>query len=176
MAGIPPSLSGADIGQKSEESSLVKKDLKDAKATVVVFLSAKCPCSASHESSLRSLATEYGAKGFQFIGIHSNRDETAEFAKAHFQSLHLPFPVIEDGQANETPPLATAYGALKTPHAFVVSPSGEILYSGGVDDSKDATRATKLFLKDALIAVATGKKPEVTESRTLGCVIQRTPR
>src|SRR5690242_3859591 len=44
-------------------------------ATVVVFLSAKCPCSADHEPILDSLAQEFKGAGFQFVGIHSNADE-----------------------------------------------------------------------------------------------------
>jgi hypothetical protein len=54
------------------------------KYRVMVFLSAKCPCSIGHEAKLRELSKEFKAKGFQFVAIHSNADEDLKMAKEHF--------------------------------------------------------------------------------------------
>jgi peroxiredoxin len=140
-----------------------------AKGTVLVFLSAKCPCSASHEQDLRALSTEFSKKGFQFIGVHSNTDESFEVTRSHFKGAKLPFPILEDS----TQSLAEAFRAYKTPHAFVLDPRGELVYQGGVDDSHMAPEAKRHFLKDALIALTEGKKPNPAEARALGCVIKR---
>ncbi|MEZ4752394.1 MAG: redoxin domain-containing protein [Bdellovibrionota bacterium] len=137
------------------------------KGTVLVFLSAKCPCSNSHEKALRQMANDY--KGFRFLGVHSNQDEDPVVAGAYFKNAALPFPVVRDTGAK----LADAFGAFKTPHVFLISPAGETLFSGGVDDSKDYDRASQHYLRKALTAVSEGRKPDPDRVRALGCVIQR---
>jgi peroxiredoxin len=140
-----------------------------SRATVLVFVSAKCPCSRSHEAALQAYAREFAPQGVAFVAVHANGDESEPLAREHFRAAALPFPVLSDPEQK----LADRYGALKTPHVFVLSPSGEVLYQGGVDDSKDAARAHRHFLKDALDAVVAGKRPERREARSLGCVIKR---
>ncbi len=139
------------------------------RASVLLFLSAKCPCSASHEGVLRELVQDFSALGFQFIGIHSNGDEPLDWTRAHFERSQLPFPLLRDEGAL----LANRFGAFKTPHVFVVNAQGETLYQGGVDDSHQASRAKKPYLRKALAAIVGGEKPDPAQTRTLGCVIQR---
>lgn len=169
-AALPTVYSGEDLRVPNQTVS--KKASDTRKGMVLVFLSAKCPCSAGHEGTLSALAQEFTPLGFQFVGVHSNRDESLANARAHFQSANLSFPVIEDGSDQEAV-LATAFGALKTPHVFLLSPSGELLFSGGVDDSKDPNRAKQHYLRDALVSVSKGESPKVKETRTLGCVIHK---
>jgi peroxiredoxin len=135
--------------------------------TVVVFLSARCPCSMSHEPTLKALAEEF--KEAKFIGVHSNSDEDAQESASHFEAAHLPFPVIQDTAAN----LANQFGALKTPHVFVLNKEGKVIFQGGVDDSHNASRATQPFLKAALTSMRAGLTPEITQARSLGCIIRR---
>lgn len=137
------------------------------KGTVVVFLSSKCPCSRSHEPVLNRLAAEF--PGFRFLGVHSNSDEAVADARAHFGKSGLSFPVLRDEDAR----LANRFGAVKTPHAFVLDPQGNRKFSGGVDDSHSAEAAKIPFLKLALQAVSAGREPERAEVRALGCVIRR---
>ncbi|QDK45857.1 thioredoxin family protein [Bdellovibrio sp. ZAP7] len=138
-----------------------------AKGTVVIFMSAKCPCSASHESLLKDMSAEF--KDFNFVAVHSNSDEQSAMTKEHFEKAALPFPVIQDSKSR----LANDFGALKTPHAFVVNPAGEIVYQGGVTDSHVGPSAKKQFLKDALEDIQAGKTVRMKEGRALGCFIQR---
>jgi glutathione peroxidase-family protein len=59
--------------------------LAESKYRVVVFLSAKCPCSQSHEEKLKKLSAEYKSAGFQFVAIHSNANEDERISKEHFR-------------------------------------------------------------------------------------------
>lgn len=149
-----------------------KKELSFAfpsqhKNTVVVFVSAKCPCSASHEEILKNLSKDY--KEFNFVGVHSNSDETPDVTFKHFSESALPFSVIQD----EKNTLANKLGALKTPHAFVLNQNGEVIYQGGVTDSHVGPNAKKQFLKEVLEDLRQGKEPRHKEGRALGCYIQR---
>lgn len=139
-----------------------------AKATVVAFLSAKCPCSAGHEVILKALYEQYAKEGISFIGVHSNQDETLEQTKVHFKEAGLPFPVLQDEGAK----IANKLKALKTPHVFIIK-DDQIVFQGGVDDSADPTEARKHFLSDALKEIQANKPITVSQARALGCVIKR---
>lgn len=160
-------LRGRDLLHSGSELEI---DFAKAKlGTVVLFLSARCPCSASHEERLKGLFEKYSKQGFQFVAVHSNQDESDLETLPHFKKAELPFAVLNDPGAE----IANALGALKTPHSYVISPRGEILYQGGVDDSHDAHTAKKYYLETALNQVIAGEKPSPSEVRVLGCVIKR---
>lgn len=158
------SFQGLDVVSEKEQQLQFPSEKS---ATIAVFISAKCPCSASHEEILKNLSTEF--KEFSFVGIHSNSDESAEITKKHFQESKLPFPVLQDGKNI----LANKLGALKTPHVFVFDKKGEIIYQGGVTDSHVGPSAKKNYLKDVLEDLRAGKTPRHKEGKALGCYIQR---
>lgn len=135
---------------------------------VGLFLSAKCPCSDSHIKEVRKLFDEFG-KDFAFVAIHSNSDEGPDLAKAYFAAAGFSFPVLADRDQK----LANELRALKTPHAFVFGPKGELLYQGGVSNSAKFDNADRFFLRDALADLRGGKAVRTPVGRTLGCVISR---
>lgn len=137
------------------------------KGLVVVFLSAKCPCSDSHTVELLDLQKDF--KDFEFIGIHSNADEELEFSKNYFEQKKLPFAVIQDRNTV----IADQFKAFKTPHVFVLNSDGKVLYQGGVTNSAHFSRANKKFLREALEDIRAEKTIRTPEGRTLGCVIAR---
>jgi len=167
-ADIPSKIEGTD---RLSSTSSKYEFTTASRATVVAFISANCPCSASHEAALEALHRKYEPLGFKFIGVHSNQDEPAAKAAEHFRASPIRFQILSDSDAK----YADIFGALKTPHVFVVSPNGEILYQGGVDDSHTAAEAKNHPLADALAKIAGGEKPEISRTRTLGCVISRKP-
>lgn len=152
-AAVPPSVGGVDLSDGT---------------TVVVFVSSRCPCSMAHEPKLRALHERFAPQGVRFIGVSSNADETDAEAREHFKAGTIGFPVIRDSGAR----LADAFGALKTPHAFVVR-NGRILYQGGVDDSVSGAPGATPLLASALEAIQAGREPERARGRALGCVIKR---
>lgn len=158
------SLEGTDVVSEKK----ISFDLtSSAKGNVLVFLSAKCPCSASHEILLNDLTKKF--PDFKFIGIHSNSDEDSSLTKSHFKEAQLNFPVLQDIKNL----WANQLGALKTPHAFVFNPHGDLLYQGGVTDSHVGPSAKQQFLKNVLEDIQQGKAPRISEGRALGCFIQR---
>ena len=165
--GLPTQIDGDSVAGKPVHFKLSE----GKRASILVFLSAKCPCSASHELALKQLYEKYRNVGFQFLGIHSNQDEPITLAKVHFNSESpvLPFPVLEDKGAK----LAVEFHAIKTPHVYVLSQSGEVLFQGGVDDSHIAQSSKVHHLENALQAIQNGKKPDPAEVRVMGCVIKR---
>ncbi len=165
-AGAPPqiqSISGENIltGQKISVNSIGHKGL------VAVFLSAHCPCSNSHLIELQNLAQTYPE--FVFVGIHSNADEGFDVSKPYFQKAHLPFPVIQDTHQV----WADRLRAFKTPHSFVFTADGKVVYQGGVSDSHEFENSNRQYLREALADLHEGKPVRTPEGRTLGCAIAR---
>lgn len=157
-------ISGTDVVTQKELHVGVTSRTK---AMAVVFLSAKCPCSASHEVDLKKLALEFPS--IAFVGVHSNVDEEPKEVADHFRRSGFSFPIVDDA----TQSIANKLGAIKTPHVFLIDSKGEILFEGGIDDSRNAEKATKHYLRDALLAVREGRRPEVRQVRALGCAIRR---
>lgn len=163
LRALPQEFSALNVLNSSE----VSLKLADGQNKVLVFLSAKCPCSESHEEMLSSLAKEFGT--VKFFGVHSNSNESISEAKDHFTKSKLPFLVLHDRDAK----IADAFAALKTPHAFIVDPKGEVVFSGGVSNAAHAPMASKHYLREALLSVSKGEKPNPSVVRSLGCVIAR---
>jgi len=160
---MPDKIEGLEFATKRT----ISIPLKDKKTKIFIFLSSRCPCSRSHETIISDLAREFGE--FPFYAINSNMDEDFEKSKEYFLKLNLPLVVLRDDKAH----IADLFGALKTPHAFIVNGEGIIVYSGGVSDSAHAATAKKPYLEIALQSVRSGKLPDPKEARALGCVISR---
>ena len=165
-------ISGIDLKTKLSHTVTFKEQRM---GTVIVFVSSRCPCSDSYLNSNRRVSVlkrageKFSKQGFTFLGVHSNANETTQKDLDYFQTVDLPFPVIQDTECK----LANYFEAHSTPHAFVVNPSGDILYKGGVSDCAHADRAQVYYLENVLQDIAEGKKPRITQSRVLGCQIQR---
>lgn len=168
-AKLPPEISGISLltNKKITLSTKFNDKLNDKKALVVIFMSAKCPCSDSHISIIKRLSETY--RDFKFAVIHSNINETKAEAKKYFKKAGFNFDVISDTKTQ----IADQLQAFKTPHAFVISPNSEILYQGGVTNSSMAASADTFYLENALKDIASGQKVKTPEGRTLGCVILR---
>jgi peroxiredoxin len=139
----------------------------DKKKSVLIFLSARCPCSNSHITLLKKLSEKYTQ--FNFIAIHSNTDETIEESQKYFSKINLNFQIIQDNKTQ----IADALKAFKTPHVYILSTEGLILYQGGMTDSSNADNAKHHYLADALEDLQNNRDVRLKESRTLGCVISR---
>lgn len=159
--------SSAVEGQAIVDGAKVVATPAGHKGLVVVFLSSQCPCSNSHINELKSLVTDYPQ--FQFVGVHSNHDETVESARIYFTQAALPFPVIQDSDLK----LADRFKALKTPHSFVLRPDGSIAFQGGVSSSHEFAQAEHKWLREALQDIKQDKKVRTASARTLGCAISR---
>lgn len=59
------------------------------------------------------------------------------------------------------------YGAKTTPHMFVIDKSGKLVYQGAIDDKKERN-----YVDEALKAVTTGKKVELSTTQAYGCAIK----
>lgn len=138
-----------------------------SRATVVIFLSAVCPCSNGHVPYLKKLKEDFS--DYNFIGIHSNIDEDQKTTLDYFKQVSLNFEIIQDSKSH----FADLFNAYRTPHSYIVSKEGKILYQGGVTGSSRADRAEEFYLYEALKEHQSGKDIKTPQTRVLGCEISR---
>lgn len=144
-------------------------DYPKAKAFVLVFTCNHCPVAKAYEDKLVELGNTYQAKGVQFLAINTNpadmvpADSFPNMIKRAAEKK-FPFPYLYD----ERQEVAAAYGATNTPHVFVVSPKGVLLYEGSVDNRHKEPE----YLSDALDAVLEGREIEKNSTAQFGCTIK----
>jgi hypothetical protein len=64
------------------------------------------------------------------------------------------------------------YGAVTTPHAFVIDRAGVLRYRGGVDNVTFRQRtASRWYVREAIEALVAGRLPEVQDAPPFGCAI-----
>ena len=149
-------------------------DVKGKKGTLVVFTCNHCPYAKAWESRIVTLANEYSKKGVGAILINSNdpavaKDDKYEDMQARAKEAGMKVPYAVD----ETSGIARAFGAEKTPEAFLFDAKGKLVYHGTIDDNdKEADKVQKKYLKDALESVLTGKAVPAAETKALGCGIK----
>jgi peroxiredoxin len=81
----------------------------------------------------------------------------------------MKFPYVVDATSS----VAKAFGATRTPEAFLFDKNGKLVYHGAVDDNKEDPKAvTNPYLKNALDAVVAGTDVAVKETKSIGCGIK----
>lgn len=72
--------------------------------------------------------------------------------------------------------LGKLYGAQTTPHMYVIKGDGTLAYKGGIDSipsaKVDDIAKAEPYVKEALAAVAAGKKVEKASTRPYGCSVK----
>jgi peroxiredoxin len=142
---------------------------KKQKATVVLFLSSRCPCSGGYDTRNKALADAYQSKGVRFVAINSSADETDAEIAAHAKAHGFSFPVLKD----EAHTLADTLNAQVTPEAFVMDAQGILRYHGRIDDSRDEKAILSHDLRNALDFLLAGQNPKVKATTPFGCSIAR---
>ena len=147
---------------QGEEFSLARAQ-KDHRAVVVLFLSTLCPYSNSYNDLIRTMAIEFARKDVLFVGIHSDRLETAEEIRVHARKHEHAFPMIPDADTE----VARLFGARRTPEGFLLDRDGKLRYRGRI-----AAKIGTPDLRNALDALLAGRKIQPEETRAFGCAIR----
>lgn len=148
--------------------------LAGKKGTVIVFTCNHCPFAKAYQGRIKDISRDYKDKGINLIAINPNdakeypTDNYAHMIKrAKTESYN--FPYLRD----RTQKTAVNYGALVTPHIFLLDAQKRLYYNGPIDDSwKDPDKAENMYLRDAIDNMMAGKKLAKDKIRTMGCSIK----
>jgi peroxiredoxin len=139
------------------------------KATVVMFISTRCPVSLAYDARMRSIAAEFETKGVRFVAINSNVAEMPQEIKEHAAKAGFSFAVLKD----EGNVIADRFKALVTPEIFLLDSQAVVRYHGRIDDNQDPNAVKSNDLREALKAVLAGNAPANPKTRAVGCTIKR---
>jgi peroxiredoxin len=174
-----------EIGAKMPEADVKMMDVsgkevslngaKGENGLVVIFSCNTCPYVKLSESRIKELAGVTKQNKVGMILINSNEAQRSEedsfdAMKSYAKAQGYNFSYVVDKNSN----VANAFGATRTPHCFLFDKSGKLVYRGAIDDNiKEPNDAKEHYLKDAIVAVASGKPVKNNSTKSIGCSIKR---
>lgn len=177
---------GPVLGQPAPNFTAVDADGKSrslaqyrGKTVVLEWTNHDCPYVKKHYSgNMQALQREATADGVVWLSIVSSAPgQQGHVTGAQARQLTAsrkaaPTAVLLDPEGK----VGRLYGAKTTPHMFVISPQGQLVYAGGIDDVptakvEDLQRA-KPLVRMALADVKAGRKVAVPASRPYGCAVK----
>jgi peroxiredoxin len=141
-----------------------------SRVVVLVFWSAECPVSAEYDAYFSELPERYPDGQILVLGIDSNVNYGQKEIVRAISERGVDFVILRD----EDCAIADRFGALTTPHVFIIDQSGRLEYEGAVDDRTFRQReATVNYVDNALAALLSGQTPSITQTQPYGCTIVR---
>lgn len=144
------------------------------KASVFIFLSPECPLSQGYSLTLNEFTKKYKINNIHFYGIFPGTqypvDEIIDFQKKY----NISFTLLLDPAYRFT----RLMGATITPEAFVISNTGQVLYSGRIDNwayevSKTRQLITEHNLQDAIESIINNSPIAISKTKAVGCFIEQ---
>ncbi|HUI06274.1 MAG TPA: thioredoxin family protein [Verrucomicrobiae bacterium] len=174
---------GLNIGDKAPSTNVKMKnvdgreisiaDVAGKEGTLVIFSCNHCPFVKAWQGRIASIGNAANGKDVGVIVINSN--DPASYPEDGFsemqqraKQLGFTFPYVVDATSD----MARAYGATRTPEAFLFDKDGKLVYHGAIDDSKQADQVTKHYLQDAIDALIAGREIGTKETKFVGCGIK----
>jgi hypothetical protein len=147
---------------------------KRAKGTLVVFSCNACPWAKAWESRIVALGNASLKRGVGVIVINSNDPSVNDLdgydvMKERAKQRKMQFPYVVDATSD----VARAFGATRTPEAYLFGADGKLVYHGTIDDNAhEPDKVESRYLQDAVDAVVAGKTVSTQETKALGCSIK----
>lgn len=146
----------------------------DSKLLVLNFTCNHCPYAKAYEERFNALVEEFSSQGVAFLAINSNDvdtypDDDMANMKQRAKEMGFAFPYVRDDDQS----VAKAYGAVCTPHLFVLNEQRELAYEGRIDDSwQEPEKVTSQDLRDTLVALLADKPVPNPQTNPMGCSIK----
>jgi peroxiredoxin len=171
-----------DLGKRAKPFTLTSFDGKTinladyrGKTVVLEWLNFECPFVKHHyekASTMIDLAKKYKREGVVWLAINSTNHTTPKANKAFAVKHNLPFPILDDRPGT----VGRAYGARTTPHMFIISPRGQIVYDGAIDNSPlgktPGGQELVNYVDKALTELAAGKDIGTSKTKPYGCSVK----
>jgi hypothetical protein len=144
------------------------------KGTLVIFICNHCPYVKAWQGRIAAIGNAAMGSGVGVIAINSNdpsaypEDDFAEM-RSRAKKVGYRFTYAMDATSD----VARAFGAARTPEAFLFDASGKLVYHGAVDDNaQDEAKVEHRWLREAVDAVAAGTAVPTAETKAMGCGVK----
>ncbi|SRR5581483_8712781 len=165
--------------QAASGKTIALSDLK-GKYVVLEWWNNGCPVVGKHYRSgnIPALQKEFKEKGVIWLSITSSAPGKQGYVTAQNANDIMarmgghPTDILFD----PTGATGRAYGAKATPQLVLISPKGEMLYNGAIDDNENAFGEAILksqnYLRRAWNEIQSGKKVSIPFTQAYGCSIK----
>ena len=185
-AETTPPAGTAIVGKAAPAFSLTdsngkKHSLADANGKVLVleWTNYDCPFVKRQYSTnaMQKLQKTYTDKGVVWFSVCSSAEgrqgnyPPAKINELMKQNNSVPTAYLIDADGTT----GKAYGALATPHMFIVNEKGVVVYAGGVDDNMSADSTEKVttnYVQKALDETLAKKPVSTNATRAVGCSVK----
>ncbi|MDA8527913.1 redoxin domain-containing protein [Opitutaceae bacterium] len=184
---IPTFAAKAKIGEKAPDFTLTDVNgnthaLSDfaGKTVVLEWVNPECPFVVKHYRSgnMPKLQSAAAAQDTVWLSINSG----SPVAQGDYEPAEVKNWLRKTGAAptaylrDQNGMVGRLYGARTTPHMFVITPDGDLVYNGAIDsipsaNTRDLDRAQN-YVTAALAAVTAGDLPAKSTSRPYGCSVK----
>ena len=131
---------------------------------LINFWSAECPWAERADRVLAEWMDQVA-----LLSIASNANEPPYQLREVAQSRDLPILLLDPHQG-----VADQYGAITTPHCFLIDEAGMLRYQGAFDDVTFRQRTpTRNYVLEAIEALRSGFSISISETPAYGCTIVR---
>lgn len=182
FSAFAPYSEGYEVGDKATDFSLKNidgtfvslSDYKDAKGYIVIFTCNTCPYAIMYEDRIMGLHKKYASMGYPVIAINPNDPQvqpgdSVEKMKVRAQEKGIDYPYLFDAGQMVFP----QYGATRTPHVFLLNKERIVKYIGAIDDNPRSAESVGVkFVEEAIAALETGKDPNPSFTKAVGCGIK----
>jgi len=149
------------------------EDFQGKAVLVVVFSCNHCPYVQAFEARMVAVQRDYAARGVQLVAINSNDehdypDDSFDHMVQRAKEQGYNFPYLRDADQR----VASAYGAVCTPHVLAFDRERKLRYQGRIEDGRDAKDTTRRDLREALDDLLAGKPVRVPETPAFGCSVK----
>jgi peroxiredoxin len=158
------------LGVDGEHYSL--SSFQNKRLLALLFISNGCPTVKACQDRMIKIQKNYSGKSVQLLALNSNNpylspaDTYAEMV-LRIREKGFNFPYVKD----EDRTVAKAYGAVCTPHVFLLDEERRLRYKGRIDDSRNPDRVTVSDLRNAIDDLIKNKPVRVSETTPFGCSI-----
>jgi len=175
VISIGTSLPKGDVKMKDiSGKEITLSDSKKENGLLVVFSCNTCPFVIKQEASILEIGKAARESKVGYVMINSNeaqRSDADSFdaMKKYAKKQGYSFSYTVDANSN----LADAFGATRTPEAFLFDKNMKLVYKGAFTDNTDPKLAKAFYLKDAVTSLRDGKEISVNTTKSVGCTIKR---
>lgn len=173
------------VGEKAPDFTLKNVDGTDvslqkaigSKGAILIFTCNHCPFSKAYEERIQMLDKTFKDQGYPVIAINPNDsalspEDSFEKMQERASEKGYSFPYLYD----EKQEVASAYGASKTPHVYLLNYENGMLvvkYIGAIDNNADEPeKVTIRYVEDAINQLFADGKIALTQTKAIGCTIK----
>ena len=177
-SGYKPGDSAEGFKLKNVDGKFVSTDdYKNAKGFIVIFTCNHCPYAKANEQRIINLDKKYASQGYPVLAINPN--DALDYPEDSFENMakrskekNYTFPYLLDASQE----VAKRFGALKTPHVYLLKKTGkglEVAYVGAIDDNtEDEDQVKTRYVENAISEIESGKPVSIKETKAIGCSIK----